>query len=204
MPRKRFFALLALLLSIPAVAMAAGGGGDHGDFEFSHLFTVPEIRDVFLGSIINFGLLAFVLWKFAHKPFGSFLKTRRSEMEEAIKEASEMKEKAEARYKEYTERLGTLDQELKKLKDDIERAAEEDKKKIMAAADESTKRLKVETESLIEQHAAALGQSVRREVVQAAVDAAEELLTKQIGAHDQQRLADDFKQRVTDSAQERA
>lgn len=203
MARKTFIATALLVLLQPALALAAGGGGEHGGhFTFSSVWNDPEARGALLGAFFSFGALVWIIVRFAGKPFSAFLSTRRAEMEEAIKEASEMKAKAEARYKEYNERLAGLDQELKKLKDDIARGAEEDKKKIMAAAEESARRLKAETESLIEQHAQALGTSVRREVVAAAVDAAEEVLKKQIGAHDQQRLADDFKQRV--AAQERA
>ncbi|MDH5675026.1 MAG: ATP synthase F0 subunit B [Myxococcales bacterium] len=180
----------ALTLLVPAAAAASGGDAHgHGEFGFKAIVASSE----FWAACLNFGLLVFLLRKFGRVPISEFLASRRSEIESAIAEASAMKDKAQARYDEYTERLKTLDDELAKLKADISRAAEEDKKRIVAEAEDSARRLKQETETLIDQHAQALSTSVRREVVEAAVKAAEEVLIKAVRPADQQRLADDFK-----------
>jgi F-type H+-transporting ATPase subunit b len=117
-------------------------------------------------------------------------------MERSMNEAAEMKQKAEARFKEYSDRLAQLDTELGKLKSDIAAAAEADKKQIVAEAEENARRLKRETESLIEQYSKQLSANVRREVVEAALVAAEQRLRAAITDTDQERLADGFKRRL--------
>ncbi|MGD8861474.1 MAG: ATP synthase F0 subunit B [Myxococcales bacterium] len=188
-------ATLLGVLAVPTLALASGDGGAHhgGGVHFSELIANPELW----ASVVNFVLLIWVLRKLGGKSFAEFLNSRRARMEEAMKEASAMKEKAEARYREYTERMATLDTELKKLKSDIERAAEEDKQKIMAQAEEEARRVKADTETLIEQYAQKLSSDVRHEVVEAAVAAAEDVLKRAVNAGDQQRLAEQFKDRVS-------
>jgi F0F1-type ATP synthase membrane subunit b/b' len=150
----------------------------------------------FWAAVINFTLLLIVLRKLGGKGISEFLKARRATMEASINEAAEIKAKAEAKHQEYTARLATLDAELAKLKSDLESAAVAESKRITAEAEESAKRAKAETQSLIEQHAQALAAEVRREVVEAAVIAAHQVIAGSVNADDQQKLADGFRQRI--------
>lgn len=159
----------------------------HGAF-----YTTTE----FWAAVINFSLLLLVLRKLAAKPLSNYLVDRRRLMERTMTEAAEMRKKAEALHQEYTARLAQLDAELGKLRQDIARAAEDDKKQIVADAEETARRLRRETESLIEQHAQKLSAGVRREVVEASVNAAEQILRSALNPSDQQRLADVFKQEI--------
>jgi F0F1-type ATP synthase membrane subunit b/b' len=150
----------------------------------------------FWAAVLNFTLLLIVLRKLGGKGISEFLKSRRSTMQASINEAAEIKAKAEAKHQEYTARLATLDAELIKLKTDLETAAVAEGKRITAEAEENAKRARVETESLIAQHAQALAAEVRREVVEAAVLAAQQVIAKSVNADDQQKLADGFRQRI--------
>jgi F-type H+-transporting ATPase subunit b len=144
------------------------------------------------GAVVNFSLLVLILvWK-GKKPVGDFLGGRRSEVETRMAEAAAMKAKAEAAFKEYSDKLGTLDHELAKLRSDISRAAEEDKARILKEAQESAQRLVSETESLIVRQGEQWAQSVRREVVEAALAAAEQVLKQALTADDQSRLASEY------------
>jgi F-type H+-transporting ATPase subunit b len=151
----------------------------------------------FWAAVINFSLLLLVLRRLASKPLANYLADRRCVMERSIQEAAEMRKKAEALHQEYSARLAQLDTELKKLREDIARAAKEDEARIVADAEETARRLRKETESLIDQHAKALTAGIRRDVVEAAVSSAEQILRSALGDNDQQRLADGFKQNVT-------
>lgn len=155
-----------------------------------------ESKQHFWGALINFALLLVVLNVLAAKPLAAFLKSRRATMEASINEAAEIKAKAEAKHQEYTGRLATLDAELNKLKTDLETAAAAESKRIAAEAEEAAKRARIETDSLIEQHAQALAAEVRREVVEAAVLAAQQVIAQSVNADDQQKLADGFRQRI--------
>jgi len=153
----------------------------------------------FWGACINFTLLLVVLRKLGKKPLADFLTQRRREMEQSMAEAAAMKAKAEARYKEYTQRIAQLDQELAKLETDIARGAEEDKQRIIADAQDAAARLKRDTESLIERYAKALSTEVRQELVAAAVAAAENVLRQAVNADDQQKLAERYRAEVANT-----
>jgi len=155
-----------------------------------------DSKQLFWGALINFALLLLVLNILAAKPLAAFLKSRRATMEASINEAAEIKAKAEAKHQEYTARLSTLDAELNKLKTDLQNAAETETARIKAEAEESAKRARVETDSLIQQHAQALANEVRREVVEAAVLAAQQVIAGSVDTSDQQKLADGFRQRL--------
>jgi F0F1-type ATP synthase membrane subunit b/b' len=168
------------------------GDGHHGDVTFKSVVSNPE----FLAAVINFVLLLFVFKKLGGNAISSMLVNRRKAMEESMAEAAATKAKADARYKEYTERLATLDAELLKLRTDMERAAEAENKRIAAEAEEAAKRMQAETQALIEQHAQALAIDVRREVVRAAMDVARAVVTKAINQADQEQLAEGFRARI--------
>jgi F0F1-type ATP synthase membrane subunit b/b' len=150
----------------------------------------------FWAAVINFTLLLIVLRKLGGKGISEFLKSRRATMEASINEAAEIKAKAEAKHEEYSARLKTLDAELAKLKADLEAAAVSENKRISAEAEEASKRARAETDSLIEQHAQALAAEVRREVVEAAVLAAQQVIAGSVNPGDQQKLADGFRERI--------
>lgn len=195
---------VALLSALPIAPVAAEDEG-HAEHANVHEQLGPlHLRDIFRAgnttfwaAIINFSLLVYLLRRFGKQPLSEFLVNRRREMEQAMAEAAAAKQKAEAKYKEYTDRLQTLDQELEKLRSDIERAAQEDKQRIVAEAEETARRLRRETESLIDQHARALRDAMRHEMVDAAVAAAEKLLRVELTDADQQRLAQGFSQELT-------
>jgi F0F1-type ATP synthase membrane subunit b/b' len=191
---------LTLLSAAPLAPAAAQAVAEEHGAEGAHAVSLHTITSLenkpFWAAILNFALLAYLLRRYGAKPLREFLVGRRREIEQAMAEAGAMKQKAEAKYKEYTERLATLDQELAKLRSDIERSAEEDKRKIVAEAEETARRLKRETESLIDQHAKALTSAVRQEMVGAAVAAAEKLLLQALTDADQQRLAQTYNQEI--------
>jgi F-type H+-transporting ATPase subunit b len=195
------------LLSVPALALAdgeeeaaeaaeaveEGHGGHHGGpLHFSEVLHNPELWT----AALNFTLLLILLRRFGAAPVRDFLVGRRKTMEQAINEAAEAKRAAEAKLAEYNGRLATLDSELAKLRSDLVAAGEEDKKRIVAEAEESAIRTKRETESLVDQHAKQLQTSVRHDMVEAAVAAAEAMVRQKLAPGDQERLADAYKQRI--------
>lgn len=191
----RLGTIVAVLCLVPAFASAESAGHGHGALHLREILT-GEHSITLWGAVVNFALLCTILYLAASKPLRGFLATRRGAMELAMREAAEAKARAEARYQEYTARLAGLDQELAKLRADIERAAEEDNARILADAEQATERLRRDTETLVRQHAEALERHVRAEVVEAAITAAERVLRDAIGTEDQRRLADGYRERI--------
>jgi len=190
-------AAIALADTVEHVAEEVEEEAEHTEHHGGPVTIQGILHDThFWAAVINFTLLLLVLRKLGGKGIAEFLKTRRATMEASINEAAAIKAKAEAKHQEYTARLATLDAEMNKLKTDLEAAAVAESKRITAEAEENAKRARVETESLIEQHAQALAAEVRREVVEAAVLAAQQVIAQSVNAGDQQKLADGFRQRI--------
>ncbi|HKU44757.1 MAG TPA: ATP synthase F0 subunit B, partial [Polyangiales bacterium] len=157
----------------------------------------------FWGAVVNFTLLVIILRRLSKAPLAKFLEDRRERIDRGIREASQVKAKAEAVYNEYTERLKTLDQELSKLRSDIAKAAADDRARIVADAEETAKRVKAETEQLVARQAEQLEADIRREVVQAAIDAAERAVRESVNADDQRRLAEAFAKELAKVSKEK-
>lgn len=201
MTTRRLGAAAVGLWLVPSAALAESGHG-HGGVTL-HEVLAGDHSITFWGAVVNFSLLCAILYFAARKPLQAFLATRRSAMEEAIRDAAAAKAKAEARYQEYTDRLAGLDQELAKLRADIARGAEDDKKRILAEAEETAARLRRDTETLIRQHAEGLERRIRAEVVEAAMSSAERLLRERVGSDDQRRLADTYHAEISALAPEK-
>lgn len=179
-------------------AQAAAQDADHGESTGGH--EAVSLREIvaghhaleFWGAVVNFGLLVFLVIRMAKKPTREFLLDRRGKIARGIEEAAEAKAKAEAIQLEYSERLKTLDQELNKLRSDIAGAAAQERARIVAEAEQGAQRVKAETEALVARQAEQLEAEIRREVVAAAIAAAERAVKEGATADDQRRLAESF------------
>jgi F-type H+-transporting ATPase subunit b len=169
----------------------AGHSGHHEPVTLTSILTGKESMQ-FWGAVVNFALLAYLIRRMSKAPLQNFLTTRRSGIERGIAEANEVKRAAEAAFAMYTERMRSLDSELSKLRKDVAEAAERDRARIVAEANETVARLKLETENLIQRQAEQLETQIRREVVTAAAAAAEKAVRELTTPEDQQRLANAF------------
>ena len=177
----------------------AGHGEGHGHLSFNGLLKSLE----FWGAVFNFTLLIVILVRLSKKPMHKFLTERSERIDRGIREAAQVKAKAEAVFNEYTERLKTLDQELNKLRSDIAKAAVEDRARIVADAEETAQRVKAETEALVARQGEQLEAEIRREVVQAAIEAATRAVREAASADDQRRLAEAFAQELAKVSREK-
>lgn len=166
--------------------------GGHGELS---LIGVLNSTD-FWAQVFNFLGLVTILVVFGRKPLQTFLETRRQTVEIGIAEGTKLKLAAEAKHKEYSERIAQIDEELAKLRSDILKAARTEKERIIAEAEERAKRTRAETDELIAQQMQQLQVTLSREVVDAAVSAAEKILQGALKADDQQRLAQDYVKQV--------
>ena len=185
-----FYTLAAWLL--PALALAEEGAhGDHGHWNTTSL----------IASFVNFFILLFILTYLGKDKVGEFLKGRKEDIASSIESAQRIKAEAEAKHKEYSERLAQLDAELENLKNEMIKSGEAERDRIVADAEAKASRMRKEAEFLIEQQAKQLRQDLMEEAVKAAVEQAEEMLGKATTPHDQTRLAQDYLSQLQKAAQ---
>ena len=149
-----------------------------------------------LASLVNFAGLAFILVKFGGSAVKKGLASRHTQLKTDISQAAEAKAAAEARYKAQEARLAGLEQEIATLRAKMKAEAEAEKSRLLAAAEERAARVREETRFLLEQQTKEAAQVLRREAALAAVKVAEEILRRQVGGTDQQRLLDAFVKEV--------
>jgi F0F1-type ATP synthase membrane subunit b/b' len=187
---KRALPLAAMLL-VPALALAMDGevheeahGGEHGEHGWD--------TTALVASFVNFAILIGVFVYLFKDKLNTFLRQRKAEVADALNEAAKLKAEAEAKHKEYTERMAKLDQELAQIKQDVIAAGLKERDRIMAEAEHKAARMRQEAQFLVEQQVKQLRSELAREAIDGAVAAAEALLLKTTTSYDQQRLAQDY------------
>src|SRR5208337_5398402 len=93
------------ILATAASGFAAEGGGEHGGSAMEWVW-----------RLVNFGILVFVLVKFAGKPMKDYFEQRKALIEKSIQEAREAKELAAKALAEVEERLKLKDKEIEGIK----------------------------------------------------------------------------------------
>ncbi|MBC7171397.1 MAG: hypothetical protein H5U40_03165, partial [Polyangiaceae bacterium] len=126
---RSIFLVLALSLAAAPVAAqhgeagheaAASGadadphGGEHGHGP-GHLADVFKSKD-FLAALVNFGLLVLIFGWAVKNKVTPLLVERRRQVVEGLAEAKRLKEEAEAKHKEYSDRLAKLGTELEQIR----------------------------------------------------------------------------------------
>ncbi len=143
-------------------------------------------------QLLNFAVLVFVLVKFGGPAIGKALAARHQQLKADLAAASAARAEAEARLAQQEARLSALEQEIEGIRTGVKAEAEAEKARLIALAEERAKRIREETTFVLDQQVKEAEERLRREVALAAVDLAEQMVKKALGAADQQRLVDSF------------
>ena len=146
----------------------------------------------FLASMLNFGVLAFILFRFGRKPLREALVKRRQTIMQEIDNSNRLKEQAERRLQEYEGKLENLDEMLVALKADYAAQAELERKNLLVELEERRARMRRDAEFRLEQELKEARLLLLQEAVRGAASAAEQLVRKHVSAADQERLAEDY------------
>ncbi len=172
-------------LAAAAVAAASEGGGVHEE--------MPSLLSMsMLWRVINFAVLAGVMYKFLAKPLGNFLKGRREEIIKSLEEAKRNKEEAEARYRELSERLQNRDQEFAKIRETAAENAEKMRERMIAETREKAIELEEKAKASIEQELNQAREDLKRQAADLAVKLAEGKLSREITVDDHRRFMDEY------------
>ncbi len=207
-----FIAAIALAIGLgPTQALAAGpDSAGHGhnpseDFNWTDLGykdkdasggTLEDgeksMSPPFLLLIMNFAVVLFIIgWKMA-PPVKKYAKQRHMSIKEALEEASLLREAAAAKLAEYEEQASRVEADVDKMLKDIRTSAAAEKDRIMKDAEEKAKALEREAEKRISDEIAHARAAIEREVISAAVLAAERLIREHATADDQTKLIEGF------------
>jgi F-type H+-transporting ATPase subunit b len=181
-------AALLFMLLLPTVTLAAGGS--------DHQVDSGVILKDFVWRCINFAVLIGLLVYFVRKPIRNALQNRRAEIEKTLADAAAARDAAEARAKEYQEKLAKAAAEIESIYAAIRREGELERDKILASAREMAAKIELEADAKAASAVARARLELRAEAARLAVQLAEELLAKNVTAADQKRLVDEYMQKV--------
>ena len=179
--------IMSGLVLLPAVVLASGGGG--------HADSGVILKD-FAYRCFNFALLVGLVAYFVTKPIRKGLKGRTEEIEKTLADAQAAKEAAEAKHLEYSEKLAKATEEIASITDSIRREGELERDKIIAAAKELAINVEREAENKAAGVVTKARTELREEAASLAVELAEDMLKKQVSADDQERLVEEYMQKV--------
>lgn len=146
----------------------------------------------FIASLLNFAILATILFVIVRRAVNPALASRRAAIEADINEAQRLRAEAEAMHREYSDRIAKMDDEFAQLRAEMVKAGEAEFARIVAEAGNRAEQMKREAEQTIAVELRALRTELLRETVEAAVASAEQAVRTGVSAQDQSRLADDY------------
>ncbi len=177
------------VLAFGGVAFAAGGGGGHEN----------DWRDLALRTL-NFVILVAILYKLLNKPIANFFSARRENIQSTLEDLEAKKREAERVAAEYQAKMAALEGETEKIIAELVAEGEAEKEKIIEAAKRQAEYLRQQAELAIQQEVKLAKESLQHEVAEMSVQAAEELLRKNMQSEDQARLVQEFLSRVGEAS----
>ncbi len=189
--RSRHFApLLGIVLYlawlINAFASEAEGGHDLNWIDFAYR-TVAVV------------IVAVILVKLLRKPAANFLTSRREEIQRLLSELDAKTSEARAEFSEARAKLASLEEDTRKIVDELIAEGEAEREKIIAAAHREAEYIQQQAQVAIQQEIQAARDSLKDEVAELSVAAAQDIIQKQMQAEDQQRLVREFMTKVVEA-----
>lgn len=178
-----FISQSLLIFLFATVAFGSSGGGE----EAAH---VPIWKE-YLWKVINFGILIFILFKFARKPFQNFLKQRTELIEKTLNEAREAKELARKALQEVEEKLKVKDQEMEKILSVAKRSGEEERERLTEEGDKLKEKILEQAKVNIEYEVKHAKEALKGEAVELAMELAEKKLKEKISKKEQEKLLEE-------------
>jgi len=175
-------AFVSLLLALPALALAASGGEEHGG---GGLISVDKSLIV---QVVNFLILLFILKRLLYKPFLAKMEERTNTIQKALDEAKAARADAAKQQEDNEARLRAAYAEAAVVREQaLKEAAEESRKHIEAAQAQSRKMVE-DTKSQLDAEVRRAREELRREVSDLAVAVAEKLVHKSLRDEDHRRI----------------
>ncbi len=157
---------------------------------------MPQFDTHFFSSlifweIVSFGVLLWVLYKFAFPPILEALETRERKIRESLEQAERHRTEAERKLREYEAKLAAAAQEaetvLSRAKERAQHLLEENEQRLKTEAE----RMKADATREIEAERRRAIQDIRNQTTDLALQIAEKVVERSLTDADHRRLADE-------------
>lgn len=157
---------------------------------------MPQFESHFFSSlifweIVSFGILLWVLYRYAFPPILETLETRERKIRESLEQAERLRVEAERRMQEYEAKLTVASRDaeavLIQAKDRAQRLLDENEQRLVAEAE----RVKADAAREIDQERRKAIQEIRNQATDLALLVAEKVVERSLTDADHRRLADE-------------
>jgi len=187
---KIFKITIAALAFIAIAGLAyASSGGEGGSL------SPAKLKDL-LWRVLNFAVLAVVLFKVLSKPIANGLRARQQSIKEQFSDLEERKAEADKAYKTYEEKLASIDQEVSEIIQAAIAQGEVEKERIIQEGNRAAADIKRQAEMAIQHELAAAKLRLREEVATQAAAMAEDLIRKNLQEADQVKFIENYLAKV--------
>ena len=169
--------ILSAMVILPTVAFASEG-------------SVDPWKDPW--RVGNFVVLAAGLYFIWRKWLKGALDNRVEEIKNSIEVAEKTKAEAEAKLAEYKEKTSGLEKKVEDIRTKLRAEAEAEKKKIISEAELQAKRLSEQVKLTAAQELKKARVAIKREIAELAVEAATELIGREMKPEDQERITREY------------
>ncbi|MDX9719786.1 MAG: ATP synthase F0 subunit B [Myxococcota bacterium] len=167
------------IVVLPGVAWASDGGASSWPWYLQ-----------FLGAIINFAILLFLLFRFGGPRISAFLEHRQQQLEKQMKESAELRERAQQRLNEIEAQMKDFEQRRERLLEDYRRAGEAEKARIIESAEQQARRIREDAEMAAASERSRASAELEEELARRALRLAEAALREQMQPSRQARVVE--------------
>jgi|CXWL01.1.fsa_nt_gi F-type H+-transporting ATPase subunit b len=168
---------------------------------------MPQFESQFFTSlifweVISFGILLWVLYKFAFPPILETLETRERKIRESLEQADRHRAEAERKMREYEVKISAASKEaeavLIQAKEKAQQLLDENEQRLTADAE----RIKAEAMREIELERRKAIQDIRTHTTELALQIAEKVVSRSLREEDHRRLVEEALQAVGETFQQ--
>ncbi len=143
-------------------------------------------------TFITFGLLLWLLKKFAWKPMLGMLEKRETKIREDLQRAEDARADGERLLTEHRKLLKNSELEARKILDEAKSSAESMRQSIVESANEQARQMTAQAKAEIQREKDTALLQLREEVADLAIRAAGKILGTELDADKHRKLVDDF------------
>jgi F-type H+-transporting ATPase subunit b len=170
----------------------AGAAGGHA---VKNSLSPEKLKD--LGwRVMNFIALMIILIKFGAKPIGDALSGRRKQVKEELDSIEAKKADAERSYKDFSEKLASVEKEVDQIVEKAIAQAEIEKVKIIERAEKAAEDIKRAAQMAVANEVTAARRMLKNDIADQAAVMAEALIVKNLTADDQVKIVEDYLDKV--------
>lgn len=183
--RAAFLLAAALMALLPGAAAASG-------IPMAEEWDWARDGGRIINSLVVLGAVAWLVIRFG----GPVVKRRAQSIAERLRELEEARAKAMGALARYEEKLKSIEAESEKVREEARREGEMIRQRILEQARREAALILEKAGEQVALETEKARQSLKRDALTAALDAAEEILKRQIGPADHKRLVEDYLSRV--------